>query len=186
MGKSLKNPQASSSKKTIKKKSSFDTGISRKLEKNYELLEWLMGEYIVSVNSKWSSNDFPSSNLAKMILKLLKKEKTNFSVFHRLVKEVLMRWEKENICNYITTTKYAHSRKTKMIFRFNTEGINKLKEKIMEYTVILLERNDELFMEIIRDQQTMKTRQKIIDLILMDMENTISDIDFDDDDDLLF
>ena len=184
MGKSAKKSKKSPT--TSKpKKSSFETGILRKLEKNYELLEWLMGEYIVSVNSKWSSNDFPSSNLAKMILKLLKKGKTNFSVFHRLVKEILKRWEKENICKYITTTKYAHSRKTKMIFRFDSEGIDKLKEKVMEYTVILLERNDELFLEIIKAQQTMKTRQKIIDLILMDMEDKISDINFDDDDDFL-
>jgi len=185
MVKSVKKPKKTPKKKPKKKISSFETGIIKKLEQNYEILEWLMGEYIVSVNSKWSSNDFPSSNLAKMILKLLKKGKTSFSVFHRLVKEIMKRWEKENICKYITTTKYAHSRKTKMIFRFHTEGINKLKEKVMEYTVVLLERNDELFLEIIKEQQTMKTRQKIIDLILMDMEDKIADIDLDDDEDFL-
>jgi len=180
MVKSVKTKKAQKTKPK-KQKSSFETGIFRKLEKNFELLEWLMGEYVVSVNSKWSSNDFPSSNLAKMIIKLLKKEKTNFSVFHRLVKEILKRWEKEKICKYITTTKYAHSRKTKMIFRFDVEGINKLKEKVMEYSVILLQRNDKLFLELIQDQQTMKTRQKIIDLILMDMEDKISDLDDDED-----
>ena len=82
-------------KKEGKQKSSFERGIDRKLEANFELLEWLTGEYIVSVNSKWSSNDFPSSQLAKMILKILEKGKTNFSVFHRLVKEILKQWEKD-------------------------------------------------------------------------------------------
>ncbi|MHA1799679.1 MAG: hypothetical protein ACTSVY_14625 [Candidatus Helarchaeota archaeon] len=167
--------------KKKKRKSSFETGIDRKLEKNYELLEWLTGEYIVSVNSKWSSNDFPSSQLAKMILKVLNKEKTNFSIFHRLVKEILKKWQKQGLCNYITTTKYAHSRKTKMIFRFDEEGIKKLKQKVMDYTIDLLEKEDELFLKIVKKQQTMKSREKIIDLILMEMEDQLLDLELDDD-----
>ncbi|NHI93164.1 MAG: hypothetical protein EAX96_11730 [Candidatus Lokiarchaeota archaeon] len=159
------------------KKSSFERGIEKKLENNFELLEWLTGEYIVSVNSKWSSNDFPSSQLAKMILKILNKGKTNFSVFHRLVKEILKEWEVEHICSYVTTTKYAHSRKTKMIFRFDEEGIKKLKEKIMSYSISLLEKQDVLFLKIVRERETMKTREKIIDLSLMDIENLFLDFE---------
>ena len=164
-------------KKEGKRRSSFERGIDRKLEENFELLEWLTGEYVLSVNSKWGSNDFPSSQLAKMILKILEKEKTNFSVFHRLVKEILKKWEKDGISEYVTTTKYAHSRKTKMIFRFDDEGIKKLKEKIMTYSISLLQKQDDLFIKIVSQRKAMKTREKIIDLSMMDVENLFLDFD---------
>lgn len=161
------------SKSSKKKKSSLELGIIKKLKEEEGFIEWIIAEYVVGVNSKWHSYDFPSSQLAKMVLKILIRPNTKFSITHKIIKEILKKWENNEICLYITTTKYAHCRgKTKIIYRFTDSGIKKIKELIIEMVIISIKKEDTLLLKL-SDQRTMKTREKIIDDFLLEYQEKI-------------
>ncbi|MHC1591864.1 MAG: hypothetical protein ACXQS8_07250 [Candidatus Helarchaeales archaeon] len=135
-----------------------------------------MGEYIVSVNSKWQSNDFPSSSVAKTLLKVFKEKQTRFPIIHKMVKTILKNWEAQGICDHISTTKYAHCRKTKEIYRFDDEGFKKLKELILDRNIQMIKKDDKHIFESFMAQQnreTMKSRESIINNFLMDLHDEI-------------
>lgn len=164
------------SKSPKKKKSSLELGIIKKLKEESEFIEWIISEYVVGVNSKWHSYDFPSSQLAKMVLRVLERPNTKFSITHKLVKEILKKWEKEGICQYITNAKYAHCRgKTKIIYRFTDSGLRNIKELIIEMVINSIKNDDTLLLKL-SDQQTMKTRKKIIDDFLLDYQEKIESL----------
>lgn len=160
-------------KSTKKKKSSLELGIFKKLKEEERFLEWIIAEYVVSVNSKYFSYDFPSSQLTKLALKILNKPKTKFSIMHRMVKEILKKWEKQGICQFLTASKYSHCRgKTKEIYRFNDIGFKKIKELIIDMIINSIKSEDTILFRI-SDQQTMKTREKMLDDILLEYEDKI-------------
>ncbi len=173
--------------KAIKKrKSSLELGIIKKLKEEEKIIEWIIAEYVVGVNSKWHSYDFPSSQLAKLVLKILNKPNTKFSITHRLVKDILKKWEKNGICKFIIATKYAHCRgKTKKIYRFTDEGLKKIKELIIEMIINSIRKDDSLLLRL-SEKETMKTREKILDDFLFDfhemIESLVSKSEIDDND----
>ena len=171
-------------KSAKRKKSSLEKGILKKLKEEEKFIEWIIAQYVVSVNSKYHSYEFPSSQLAKLVLKILNKRATKFSINHRLVKEILKNWEKNGICNYITATKYSHCRgKTKEIYRFTDSGLIKLKEMIFDITIKSIKKDDSLLLKLSKEQ-TMKTREKILDDFIFDyqekIENLVLEGDFED------
>ncbi|MFX1449575.1 MAG: hypothetical protein ACFFCM_01960 [Promethearchaeota archaeon] len=156
-----------------KKKSSLQLGIIKKLKEEEKFIEWIMAEYVVSVNSKWSSNDFPSSQLAKLILKILQKPNSQFAITHTLVKKILQKWEKQGICDFVTAAKYAHCRgKTKKIYRFSDNGLKKMKELIIDMIINSIKENN-LLLEKLSEKETMKTREKILDDFLFQFQERI-------------
>ncbi|MHA1301660.1 MAG: hypothetical protein ACTSO9_19745 [Candidatus Helarchaeota archaeon] len=164
-------------KSTKKKKSSLELGILKKLKEEEKFIEWIIAEYVVSVNSKWYSYEFPSSQLAKLVLKILNKPSTKFSITHRLVKEILKKWEKQEICIYITTTKYSHCRgKTKEIYRFTDSGFKRIKELIIDLIMDSIKREDSLLFKLSDNQKTMKTREKILEDFIFEYEDKIESI----------
>ncbi|NVM03221.1 MAG: hypothetical protein HWN67_12850 [Candidatus Helarchaeota archaeon] len=159
-----------------KKKSSIELGIINKLKKEEKFIEWIIAEYVVSVNSKWHSYDFPSSQLTKLVLKILNKPKTKFSINHRLVKEILKKWEKKGICIYVVATKYAHCRgKTKLIYRFTDNGLKKIKELIIDMIINSIKGDDSLLLKL-SEKEIMKTREKILDDFLFDFQERIESL----------
>ncbi|MHA1797496.1 MAG: hypothetical protein ACTSVY_03520 [Candidatus Helarchaeota archaeon] len=104
---------ASKKKKASKKKSN---------ESSFEI-EKILKDHINSVNSKWQSNVFPSSSLAKIVCKKLNIPNTRFRLVHKEVRNILMRWAEQKLCIHMGTTHYTHSSKTKMIYEFPDETI---------------------------------------------------------------
>jgi hypothetical protein len=151
---------------------SFEKGIKRRLGKERPIIEWLIGEYIIGVNSKWHSDNFPSTQLAKVIINITGKNKGDFSSTHRLIREILKEWEQKGYCEYVTTTKYAHCKKTKMIFYFPAGGLQKIKAMIIDKHIDLI-KNWEDWKSYVRPDDVMKTREKIIDLILFEYTDKI-------------
>jgi hypothetical protein len=156
--------------------SSFEKGIFNKLNENEQVISILMSKYIVGNNSKWHSNDFPSSQIAKTILGLFKTDEISFPVMHRIVKEILKTWEDENLCIYIRTTKYGHCRKTKDIYRFNDESINKLKEILIHHNInIIKDPNIDKIKAPGKKKDVMKSRKSIIEEIRFNYEDILYD-----------
>ena len=155
-------------------KCSFEKGIQNKISENKEIISILMAKYIVANNSKWNSNDFPSSQIAKVVLKTFK-NKMSFPITHRIVKEILKDWQKDNICKYITTTKYGHCRKTKDIYRFDQQGLNKLKEFLIHHDIKLIKSDGIPKLNIKNDETIMKSRNSMINEIKINFEEIIFD-----------
>jgi hypothetical protein len=152
--------------------SSFEKGIKKRLSKEREVIEWIMGEYIVGVNSKWHSDNFPSTQLTKVVLNVTKRPRRDFSSTHRLVREILKEWDNSEICEYVTTTKYAHCRKTKMIYYFPTNGLKKIKEMIIEHHIEFI-KNWEKWESYVKMNDIMQTRDKIVELIQFEFTHKI-------------
>ncbi|MHA1357853.1 MAG: hypothetical protein ACTSQI_03120 [Candidatus Helarchaeota archaeon] len=155
-----------------KKLSSFDKGIKKRLSKERPVIEWLMGEYIIGVNSKWHSDNFPSTQLTKVVLSITRRSKKDFSSTHRLIREILKDWESSGYCTYITTTKYAHCRKTKMIYHFPADGLKKIKEMIIDRHIEFI-KNWNKWQNYVRNGDVMKTRENIIKLIIFEYAKKI-------------
>ncbi|MHA1271150.1 MAG: hypothetical protein ACTSPY_15255 [Candidatus Helarchaeota archaeon] len=82
-------------------------------------IEHIIESYVLSVNTKYNSHVFPSSQLTKVVIKELRIENKNkFRIYHTKVKEILKKWEQKDYCEHVDTTHYAHCKKTKMIFQF--------------------------------------------------------------------
>ena len=83
-------------------------------------IENILETYVLSVHNKFNSDVFPSSQLTKVVMKELKiTNKNKFRIYHAKIKEVLKTWEAKNYCELITTTHYAHCKKTKNIYQFS-------------------------------------------------------------------
>ncbi|NVM54136.1 MAG: hypothetical protein HWN66_10585 [Candidatus Helarchaeota archaeon] len=156
------------------KLSSFEKGIKRRLSKERQVIEWLMGEYIVGVNSKWHSDNFPSTQLTKVVLNITRRSKRDFSSTHRVIREILRDWENYGLCEYVTTTKYAHCRKTKMIYHFPPSGLKKIKEMIIDCHIDFI-KNWDKWEKYVRGENVMKTRENTMKLILFEYTNHIQE-----------
>ncbi|MHA1231041.1 MAG: hypothetical protein ACTSRP_08885 [Candidatus Helarchaeota archaeon] len=89
-------------------------------------IENIIEKYVLSVNKKYNSHVFPSSQLTKVVMKELGIENKNkFRIYHTKVKNILKRWELKNYCEHIDTTHYAHCKKTKMIYQFSDDTFYK-------------------------------------------------------------
>jgi hypothetical protein len=147
--------------------SSFEKGIKKRLSKERPIIEWVMGEYIVGVNSKWHSDNFPSTQLTKVVLSVTRRSKRDFSSTHRIIREILKDWESLEYCQYITTTKYSHCRKTKMIYHFPANGLKKIKEMIIDQHIDFI-KNWDKWQKYVKNDDVMKNRQDIIKLIVFE------------------
>ncbi|NHI93978.1 MAG: hypothetical protein EAX96_15930 [Candidatus Lokiarchaeota archaeon] len=87
-------------------------------------VEKILKDHINSVNSKWQSNVFPSSSLAKIVLSELDLPKTRFRLIHKEVRNILKDWAEKKLCIHMGTTHYTHSSKTKLIYEFPDEIID--------------------------------------------------------------
>ncbi|MEX2682873.1 MAG: hypothetical protein Q6373_014885 [Candidatus Sigynarchaeota archaeon] len=138
--------------------SSYEKGINNLLNdiRKYEALIWA---YVLRVNSKFHSNEFPSTQITKIIMDKLNLEKTKFSLFHKVIRIILTRWEEKGICELVSNTRTSSARKTKEIYRFNDEGLEKIKAQFIDKCIedIVKEVNIE------KDLQVLKTRDRIIE-----------------------
>jgi len=151
---------------------SFEKGIKNRLSKERPIIEWLIGEFIIGVNSKWHSDNFPSTQLTKVVINITGRGKRDFSSTHRIIREILKDWGERGICQYIATTKYAHCRKTKMIYYFPENGMKKIKEMIIDRHIDFI-KNWDKWESYVNRKLVMKTREKIINFILFEYTNKI-------------
>jgi len=141
--------------------SSYEKGINNLLNEieKYEALIWA---YVLRVNSNFHSNEFPSTQITKIIMAKLGLEKTKFSLFHKVIRIILNKWEENGICELISNARTTSARKTKEIYRFNDDGIEKIKAKFINKCIEDIVKN----VDIEKDLQVLKTRDKIIEDIM--------------------
>ncbi|TFF86941.1 MAG: hypothetical protein EU551_00025 [Promethearchaeota archaeon] len=85
-------------------------------------IEHILEKYVLSVNTKYHSHVFPSSQLTKVVMKKLNiKNKNMFRIYHGKVKKILKKWEGKNYCEHVDTTHYSHCKKTKKIYQFKDD-----------------------------------------------------------------
>ncbi len=140
--------------------SSYDKGVEKMLAYSKDFEDIIL-EYICRVNAKFYSNVFPSTQLAKIIMNKLQAKKTSFPIIHKIVREILKRWEEKEVCEHVRTTKYSKSRsKTKEIYKFPDVGLAELKKRLISSSIDLIEKEDPVkFCE----GNVMKTREEILD-----------------------
>jgi len=86
-------------------------------------VEEIIQDYIIEVNQKWSSNVFPSTQLAKVALRKLKKQKSYYRTYHMMVKQILKKWEKQNICQNIESDLAPTQKSKKLFYKFPDSAI---------------------------------------------------------------
>lgn len=87
--------------------------------------------FILKLNLLYNNHVFTSSRIAQEIIKSKGVKKTFFPKIHRVVREILSEWSKQEICVFLSQTKLGHSRKTKAIYNFTKTGLTKLKTYVI-------------------------------------------------------
>jgi hypothetical protein len=159
-----------------KEKSSFLKGIDKLLE-NSAIFEREIVDYILSVNSKFHSNTFPTTQLAKILMNKLKFKQTQYPIIHKVIREIFKKWEDQDLCKYISTSKAGRNRRTKDIYKFTEEQINVLKAKRIDTSIA--EISDET-LDPKKDIQQMLSRDEILKKIEEQVESLVSEMDDED------
>lgn len=83
----------------------------------------IIQDYIIEVYQKWNSNVFPSSQLTKVVLARLEKPKSYYRIYHQMIKQILRKWEKQEICSYVETESEITQKSRKMFYQFSDNSI---------------------------------------------------------------
>ena len=111
--------------------SSYDKGINKILKKS-QGFEWIIASYLVDTHDKFKSNVFPSTQVAKIVMDKLDKERTKFAVVHRIVREIMKKYQEEGLCERLER---GRAKKTKKIYKFTDYGFKVLKSKIINFNI---------------------------------------------------
>jgi hypothetical protein len=90
-----------------------------------KIVEEELYDYVTDINRRWNSNIFPSSSLAKAILKNLHEGRNNYRKYHTLVKKVLSKWSTLGFCKLISMTSLPSGKKTKYIYQFEFDKMKR-------------------------------------------------------------
>lgn len=114
--------------------SSYEKGIQKLLE-NSDGFEWIIANYLIETYNKFKSTVFPTTQIAKVLMNKLNKKKSQFAIIHKIVRELMMKYEKEEICTKIEIKRNMESKRTKTIYKFSEEGFKVLKSKIIGFNI---------------------------------------------------
>ncbi len=155
-----------------KSESSYQKGINNLLEKHREAFENIIAEYVLEVNNKYFSNQFPSTQICKILLKKLEKSQSKFSIFHKIVRKILKGWVNKDICK-IVSKKSGHGVKT--VVKFDENGFQRLKQKIIEFSIKKIEEGIETESKKEETQpESLKSRKQILDNIEMEIKDVFN------------
>ncbi|MHA1149275.1 MAG: hypothetical protein ACTSR8_13650 [Promethearchaeota archaeon] len=149
----------------MSKESSYQKGIENLLQKHEEEFENIIAKYILEVQNKYYSNTFPSTQICKILLDKLDKNQTKFSIFHKVVRQILSNWVNRDICEIVSQRK-GHLVKT--VVKFDEGGFQRLKQKIIDFSIKTIE---EGITENIESEEALKTRDKILEDIEYDIKD---------------
>jgi len=150
--------------------SSYQKGIQNLLDKYEEDFENVIAEYILEVHHKYYSNTFPSTQICKILIDKLEKKKTKFSIFHKVVRNILKNWVDKDLCEVVSQRR---GNTVKTVVKFEDEGFQVLKQKIIDFSIKKIE---EGITEGLESDESLKTREKILEDIeydLKDLFNTL-------------
>ena len=151
--------------------SSYQKGIKNLLEKKGESFEQIIAEYILGVHSKYYSNTFPSTQICKVLIDKLEKKRSKFSIFHKIVRNILQKWMDKDICE-IVSQKKGHAVKT--VVKFDDEGLNQLKQKIIDFSIKKIEEGMTS-----NKIPVFKDREKILEDIEYEIKDIFSTLELD-------
>ncbi|MHA1716486.1 MAG: hypothetical protein ACTSXP_12655 [Promethearchaeota archaeon] len=138
--------------------SSYEKGINNILN-DVEKFEALIWEYVLRVNSNFYSKEFPSTQITKIILNKLNLEKTKFPIFHKVIRIILSSWQDKGICKLISRSRTSNTKRTKEIYRFNEEGLEKIRAKFINNCIEEIKSNELDNLDI----EVLKKREQIIE-----------------------
>ncbi|MGQ4872613.1 MAG: hypothetical protein ACP6IY_00910 [Promethearchaeia archaeon] len=153
------------------KESSYQKGIANLMEKHEEEFENIIAEYILEVRNKYYSNTFPSTQICKILLDKLDKKKSKFSIFHKIVRKILENWVDKDICKIVSDRK-GHVVKT--VVKFDDIGFQKLKQKIIDFSIKKIEEGIDKDLEL---RESLKTREKILEEIEYDIKDLFTTLE---------
>ncbi|MHA1819246.1 MAG: hypothetical protein ACTSU2_13390 [Promethearchaeota archaeon] len=116
-----------------KKVSSYQKGINRLME-NRAGFEWIIANYLIDTRNKFKSEVFPTTQIAKIVVDKMGKKKTQYSIIHKVVREILNLWAQQGICELIDNTS-KNTKKTKRIYKFTPEGFSILKARVINFNI---------------------------------------------------
>ncbi|NVM01754.1 MAG: hypothetical protein HWN67_05440 [Candidatus Helarchaeota archaeon] len=100
------------------------------------IVEVELYDYVTDINRRWNSNIFPSSSLAKAILKNLHESRKKYRKYHTLVKKVLNKWATLGFCKLISMTSLPSGKKTKFIYQFEFDKMKNVQVvKLLPLTI---------------------------------------------------
>ncbi len=157
--------------------SSYQKGINNLLD-HREDFEMLISEYLLSVNSKYRSNMFPTPQIAKVLLGKLKLKKTKFAIIHKIVRIILKDWETHGWCSYVTTTKSGRNRKNKVVYQFSPKNFQFLKGKFISGSISEIENDpSEANDNQAPVREAMKTREIIFEDWTYEIQDLLNKVD---------
>lgn len=151
-----------------KELSSYQKGIKNLLEAHEEEFEQIIAEYIIEVNNKYYSNTFPSTQICKILIDKLEKKRSKFSIFHKIVRKILNNWVDKDFCEVVTKKKGTT---VKTIVKFEDLGLNRLKQKIIDFSIKTIE---EGMTKDVISVDTLKTRERILEDLEYDIKEVLS------------
>ena len=157
--------------------SSYQKGINRLLQ-HQEKFERLILEYLLSVNSKYNSNMFPTPQVAKVLLSKLKMKKTQFPILHKIVRTIIGEWQEHGWCKFVSTSRSTKNRRTKSVYSFTPENIQFLKGRYISSSISKIEDEIQADPNVSVDN-TMKTREVIMDDWEYKIREMLDDINVD-------
>jgi len=171
--------------------SSYQKGI-RKIMGHKSDFEMLISEYLLSVNSKYKSNMFPTPQIAKVLVSKLKVKKTKFPIIHKIVRMILKEWCDNGWCEFVSTTRSGKNRKNKYVYKFSPENFKFLKGKFITGSINEIEMSGKEGKEKSHHDNTpnigeiegdipikdaMKSREIIFEDWIFEIQDLINDVD---------
>ena len=163
-----------------KELSSYQKGINRLLQ-HQDKFEALIIEYLLSVNSKYNSNMFPTTQIAKVLLAKLEMKKTQFPILHKIIRTIMNDWNDNGWCEYVTTTKSGRNRRTKFIYSFSSENFQFLKGRFISSSITKIE-EELLGNPDDKMNDAMKSRDLILEGWMSKIEDMMNEIEFSEED----
>ena len=158
-----------------KQPSSYQKGITNLLEKYEEDFENVIAEYIIYTNNQYYSNTFPSTQICKILINKLEKSQSKFSIFHKIVRNILDKWVDRDICAIVSQRK-GHNIKT--VVKFDEDGLQRLKQRLIDFSIKKIEedmKNQRLSLD------SLKSREKILEDIEYDIKDLFTTLEAEED-----
>lgn len=89
-------------------------------------VEEIIQEYILEVNQKWNSYVFPSSQLTKIVMNSMSLPLSYYRIYHQMTKQILKKWERQDICQFIETESEISKKREKLLYRFSDNSIRQM------------------------------------------------------------
>ena len=132
-----------------------------------DTVKYITVRFILRLYHLYHNHVFTSSRISKEVLKTLNLPRSYFPKIHKIVRLILSEWADEDVCVFISQTSLCKSKKTKETYQFTDEGVNKLRQELVDGALssIQLKQHPIFEPEIKRSDITYRLRMRHIHLL---------------------